>query len=122
MPWKKGQSGNPKGSPKGGQPGAGRPLDWFREACREALGRSKGLKFMEDLAGGKEFPQLATGEGEVLPLPPSLKERREAVEFLTNRGYGKAEQPIEVNDVSERPTKEDLDAALRRLGVDPAGA
>lgn len=50
---------------------------------------------MQGVANGDEFPQLANNEGEVLPLPPSLKDREHAVEWLADRGFGKPSQPIE---------------------------
>jgi hypothetical protein len=114
------------GAAGGKREGSGRKPDWFREACQKALEDAKGLEFMRDVAAGKEFPQLATGEGEVLELPPPLKDRRAAVEWLADRGYGKAEQTVDmtVKDATQRPTKDDIESALasvrdalKRVGV-----
>ncbi len=97
--FKKGDHANPKGCPKGAH-STGRPSDWFREQCKKALERCKGVEFVADVASGKEFPQLATSEGEVIPLPPSLKDRQRAVEWLADRAHGKAGQTIDVNDTN----------------------
>lgn len=96
MPFKKGQSGNPAGA-KPGVHHQGRPSDWFREQCQIAIQEARGIEFARDVLAGKDFPQLATGDGEVLPLPPALKERLKALEFLSDRGYGKPNQSVEVS-------------------------
>lgn len=90
MPFQKGH----KLAPGGKREGAGRTPSWFREQCQKAIEEAKGIEFARDVLAGKDFPQLATGEGEVIPLPPALKERIKALEWLTERGYGKPEQPI----------------------------
>lgn len=96
MPFKKGHDTN---RAKGGKrEGAGRSPDWLREKCRAIFEKNKLADFMGDVAMGKEFPQLATGEGEVLPLPPSIKDRRAAVEWLADRGFGKVTQPVSGED------------------------
>ncbi len=58
---------------------------------------------MQQVAEGKDFPQLATSEGEVLPLPPSLKDRQRAIEWLADRGYGKPIQGVDITgDIVDR--------------------
>lgn len=91
MPFQKGH----KHATGGAREGAGRQPDWLKEKCREIVAKEKLIEFMGDVAAGKDFPQLATGEGEVLPLPPSIKDRRAAVEWLVDRGFGKVTQPLE---------------------------
>jgi len=85
------------------QPGAGRPTDWFREQSQIALKDSQGLEFMRDVAAGKEFPQLATSEGEVIDLPPPLKDRRAAVEWLADRAYGRALESMKLDATVYQP-------------------
>lgn len=91
MPFQKGH----KLATGGKREGAGRPADWLKEKCQEIVQKEKLIEFMGDVAAGKEFPQLATGDGEVLLLPPSIKDRRAATEWLVDRGYGKVSQPVE---------------------------
>lgn len=79
----------------GAKPNAGRNPDWLREKCRAIFEKEKLAEFMGDVAAGKEFPQLATSEGEVLSLPPSLKDRRAATEWLAERGFGKVAQELQ---------------------------
>lgn len=102
-------------APGGPRPNSGRPPDWFRQQCQKAIEEARGVEFARDVLAGKDFPQLATGEGEVIPLPPPLKERLKALEWLTNRGYGMPNQPLEVTDVNERPSTEELLVTFERL-------
>ena len=87
----------------GARPGAGRPSDWFREQAQKALEEAKGLEFMRDVASGVEFPQLATSEGEVINLPPPLKERRAAVEWLADRAHGRALESVKLDATVHQP-------------------
>lgn len=127
MPFKKGQSGNPAGA-KPGVHHIGRPPDWFRDQCRVALEEARGVEFARDVLAGKEFPQLATGEGEVIPLPPALKDRLKALEWLADRGWGKANQTMEVTGANGDPlngvptsTLIELIDALRRRNPQSGG-
>ncbi len=88
MPFEKGKSGNPQGS-KPGVHHSGRPADWLIKKCQSLVDKKKLVEFLANVASGHEFPQLATSEGEVLPLPPSIKDRIRATEILLNRGFGK---------------------------------
>lgn len=78
-----------QGAMGGKREGAGRPADWLIKKCQELVDKKKLIEFLADVACGKEFKQLATSEGECLPLPPSIKDRIRATELLLNRGFGK---------------------------------
>lgn len=93
MPFKKGQSGNPKGSKPGS--GVGRKPDWLKEKCRKIIGDAKLVEFLGKVAGGANTEQVVTDQGETLSVPAPIKDRLRAVEMLLDRGYGKASQPIE---------------------------
>lgn len=95
--------------------GAGRTPGWLKEKCREIIDKEKLVEFMGDVAAGKDFPQLATSDGEVLPLPPPLKERRAAVEWLVDHGYGKVPQGMELSDANGDPLFGLPTAALTEL-------
>jgi hypothetical protein len=97
MAFKKGQSGNPKGGPKGGHPGCGRPADWLRQKCQDILEQRKLVEFMADVASG-EYLETVVIDGErptKLKRSADVQYRIKAVEYLTDRGYGKSVTPME---------------------------
>lgn len=72
--------------------------------------KAKFQRMIEESKGDTRFKKiLATGSDENFKW---------AYEFAYERAYGKAPQftEIDINDVTDRPTKEQLDAALRSLG------
>lgn len=103
MAWKKGESGNPKGSEPGGNPGAGRPPNWLKERCQEIIDKEAVIEFLGGVVAGKDFEQVVNSEGETLKLPPPLKDRIKAAELLLDRGYGKAGQSVEVSGPEGKP-------------------
>lgn len=93
MPFKPGQSGNPKGSTPGS--GVGRKPDWLKEKCRKIVKDKKLVEFLADVANGKNIEQVVNAEGETLPLPAPVKDRIKATELLLDRGFGKVSQTLE---------------------------
>lgn len=87
-PWKPGQSGNPGGRPKG-----------FGAYIREKT---------ED---GKEivdfFLKVFRGE-DIDRRRPKLKDRVDAGSWLTDRGYGRPAQAVELSGPDGEPIKTDL--------------
>ena len=95
----------------GAREGAGRPPEWLREKCREH--GEDVLQFLIDVATGKNMEQVVNDQGETIGVPASVKDRIKAAEIVLDRGYGKSEQKIEMNDSSQRrPSAEQLQAAL----------
>lgn len=77
--------------------------------------RHKFRRILEDSKGDERFKKmLATGTDENF---------RWAYQLAYERAYGKPLQNVdmEVNDVTNRPSAEQLDAALRSLGDHPSG-
>ncbi len=109
---------------KGGKrEGAGRPSDWLRQACQKHTDNILG--FLHQVALGQDVEQVITEDGETVRVPAPVKERIKASEAILDRGYGKASQPVELNNAdgtefSILPTRalgEILDVLRRR--VDP---
>lgn len=88
---KKGQ----KFSNGGARPGAGRPTDWLRTECEKLVRKNQLIKFMSDVAEGKEVNTFITEEGEKIPCPASIKDRITATTFLVDRAFGKPKESIE---------------------------
>lgn len=94
--------------------GHGRPNDWLREKCRELVRRDKIVEFLAEVANGSNVEQAVGSQGEVISIPASVRDRLKATEVLLDRGFGKPEQSVDmtVTDASERPTREELEAAI----------
>lgn len=92
-PWKPGESGNPGGRPKG-----------FSAFVRAKVGDS-GEKLVEAallIASGKPKERQAFfGEN----VRVTARERMLAVEYLTDRGWGKAPQTVELTGVDGEPIR-----------------
>lgn len=83
--WKKGQSGNPGGRPKG-----------LEKRVRELVDFDKITLALQDIALGK-LPPGITGETTV-----KIKDRIEASKVLYDRGFGKARSIVDVtNTINE---------------------
>ena len=98
-----------QGIPK---PNAGRPPDWLKDKCREA--GPKVVEFLIDVATGQNMEQVVNDNGETIGVPAAVKDRIKAAEVVLDRGYGKPDQKMDMNlnDVTKRPSREDLEAAL----------
>lgn len=83
--FKKGQSGNPGGRPKG-------LMGLIREQTSDG---AEYVEFMLAVARGHPIP---SGDDVVLP---TLRDRREAWEALADRGFGKAIQAVDLGSSGE---------------------
>lgn len=71
----------------GARKGAGRKPEWFRHQCRTFLEKRKLIKFVADVADGKDFEQAINKDGETVQFPASPRDRLAAVEFLAKHGF-----------------------------------
>src|SRR3990167_2906022 len=103
--WKPGQSGNPKGPPKGK-----RIVDWMREIRDEIVpsGAYKGMTFGEAMARAAFLK--------------SLKGNMQAVEHVQERLDGKVPQKIELEGMSRMPGVTDAELIEKlKLGGQQGG-
>jgi hypothetical protein len=100
----------------GGTGAGGRPIEKWRQACREALERSDGLGFLERVIRGDERElQDVTDKGEQVMRPPRIRDRLYAVQLLAEHGHGKPPQDLHIDDPKARPTGEVLMARVMEL-------
>ena len=106
----------------GGVPGhqgaGGRPPEFWRKACRDALERADGLGFIERVINGEEGEEVLVGEGanaKVVVVRPKVRDRLYAVRLLAEHGFGKPPQELQIDDAKERPTGEALVARALEL-------
>lgn len=109
-----------------GQGQGGRPKEVLRRKCREALvggeGEEHGVTFVARVMRGTETEDVTVtiGSGkdartEVVPVRPKLRDRLYAAELLMDRGYGKPDQALQVEDDRPRPTGEERMARIMEL-------
>lgn len=106
----KASSGIPK-------PNAGRPPEWLKAKCDEIIDRYSLLDFLGKVAGGENIEQVVTDQGETIHVPASVKDRIKATEMVLDRRFGKPEQHVDMKseDVTERPSKSELESALKSI-------
>lgn len=92
-----------RGAPLGnknavGKVGGGRPPNWLKEACREAAFTTRTVEILKEEIESKG------------------RDRLKAVEMLWDRGWGKAEQSVDLTQHDQdRPTTEALIQTLTAL-------
>lgn len=95
----------------GGTPGnkGGRPKEYLRARCRHQIETRNGIEFVGRVMDGSETEDVVTTvrDGKDLltaveKVRPKLRDRLLAFELLSDRGYGKPEQGITIED--EQPT------------------
>lgn len=121
------KGGNPQNLSKDGNPGhrgaGGRPPKWFKEQCAKIASRPESLKLVEDVLDGKplkvttvvmvENGKMVKREG---LTTPDVKDRLAALEWVSDRGFGKPTQPISGDE--DRPP---AIAYLPVMGMGEAG-
>ena len=85
------------GAGGGPQPGSGRPPDEFKAMCRDAVSRAERFAVAEKVIENPEHPAWLG-----------------AYKFLTEQGYGKATQPIDLSGIDAQTL---LEALRKEKGV-----
>lgn len=75
---------------------AGRPPDWLKEKCQNAVDKNKLIDFLTRVATGEETEQHVTKDGEVVDIAMGGMVRLRAAEMLLDRGFGKPMQAVEL--------------------------
>lgn len=90
MPFEKGNKLGVGGKRKNSGPAP----DWLKARCRELVQRNRLINFLVDVATGKPVERTVTIDGSLVNIPASIKDRRAAIEYLIDRGWGKPSQEI----------------------------
>lgn len=105
-----------------GQGQGGRPKEVLRRLCRELVTERKGLVFIADVMDGTYSESIAVTVGsgkdarvEVVQVPAKARDRLYAAELLLDRGYGRPDQALQVEDERPRPTGEETVARIMAL-------
>ena len=92
-----------KPAPGGYRKGAGAKPDWYKAKCAQILDSNKLLDFIGRVASGEEPEQHLDKLGTIYELKPKISDRIKAVEFLSDRAYGKPAQSVEVSGENGGP-------------------
>lgn len=112
----------------GGTPGngGGRPKDEFRRHVRAAFagkdGEEHGVTFLAKVMRGDETEDVMVTRGvgkdatvTVEQVRPKLRDRLTAAEMLMDRGYGKPDQTLQIDDDRPQRTGEQVMAHILEL-------
>lgn len=100
----------------GARPGAGRDSKWLKEECKTLIERHELLKFLASVANGESVEQAVGNQGEVISVPAAVRDRIKATELLLDRGFGKADQSIEISNSDDaRPATDALIQTITAL-------
>lgn len=93
--------GFPKGHKfaKGGaRKGAGRTQEWLKLKCQKLIEKHKLFEFLADVASGEciEYIQNPNGTKTEFKKTCEVRDRMKALEMLSDRGYGKPIQGMEL--------------------------
>jgi hypothetical protein len=106
-----------------GGPGAGgRPKEVLRRRCREEIETRKGFEFVGRVLDGTETQDVpvTVGSGkeartEVVRVRPKIWDRLLAFELLADRGWGKPDQAVQIEEDVPRRSDEEVAARLLEL-------
>ena len=106
----------------GGTGAGGRPKEVLRRRCREQIETRGGIDFVGRVMDGTETEDVTVtiGSGkdarnEVVQVRPKLRDRLYAAQLLMDRGYGKPDQALQVEDETPRLTGEETMARIVEL-------
>ncbi len=111
--FKKGQVSNPKGCPKGAHH-IGRPKDEIKRECEKLATEAAPLilaRFIRTSLG-ENTEQVVTENGECLKVPAPSPSQIKAGEVVLSYAIEKVAERVNVNSTSDRPSREEVDAAL----------
>lgn len=105
-----------------GNAGGGRPKEVLRRKLRELVDTRNGHEFVANVMDGTETEDVlvtvGSGKDATLRLEqqrPKIRDRLLAYELLMDRGFGKPDQAVQIEDERPRPTGEETMARIMEL-------
>ncbi len=105
-----------------GNAGGGRPKEILRRRCREEIESRKGIEYVASVMDGTavEKVPVTVGSGKdarvvLVDVSPKTRDRLYAYELLMDRGYGKPDQALQVEDERPRRTGEEVMADIMEM-------
>lgn len=83
-------------------------LNVLRDLCREHVVNDKLIYRLASIAKGSPV-KVVDGQ----PVGAEIRDQIRAIEILLDRGYGKAEQVIDLNVNEKRHSREEIESAIR---------
>jgi len=106
----------------GGTGAGGRPKEVLRRRCREEIETRNGIELVGRVMDGTETEDVTVRVGsgkdartEVVQVRPNLRDRLLAFELLADRGYGKPDQGLTIEDDRPQLTGEERMARILEL-------
>lgn len=97
----------------------GQPSAWLRARCQSIVESSKGFELAKAIIDGEDVETFVTDEGAKIKVPASLKERREWLTLMLNRGWGMPTQVVETLPPSPDAQMTGEDVRMRLLEAIP---
>jgi hypothetical protein len=94
--------------PKKGAPNAGRPPDEFKAMMRQLASKDETIARLRDILSGA-IP-MEREDGSTVDVPVDSDTYLKALAFVTDRGYGKAQQHLDVTSGGESLTRDQIAA------------
>ncbi len=95
--------------------GGGRPKEVWRRRVREALEQAEGVEFLVRVVKGEVVEKVVDEDGQVVEIPPKLRDRIIAANILIEQAHGKPPQEVTLEDERPRPTGEQIMARILEL-------
>lgn len=92
--------------PKKGAPNAGRPPDVFKALMRELASRDESLVRLAGILKGTAA--YTDGDGRQVVIPVDSDTYLKALAFVTDRGYGKSQQHVDVTTGGETLSRDSV--------------
>lgn len=98
-----------------GNAGGGRPKEVWRRHIRKALERAGGVDFLVRVVKGEVKEQVVDNDGNLVEIPPKVRDRIVAANILIEQAFGKPPQHVQIEDERLRPTGEETMARIVEL-------
>jgi len=90
-------SHDPRSGTGGARQGAGRPPNWFKQACDQALQKYQLFDLLADGARGEKVDYIVGEGGKLRKVPARYRDRVASITELADRAHGRPTQHVDVS-------------------------